>query len=166
MEMNSGWFSAAELASLKALGLIGVPGTERGCTIKAKRENWPSKAIQGKGGKGGVKTLYRPPDTVLAAIATLDKIPSKSTAHTVEQPSTLLAYAEAAKSTEDLSPDLSMLEVLLRVAEYKIKEPMTVDLADKIERVVVAWMPVATGRPDLAARLDRLQTAVALLRPD
>lgn len=72
----------------------------------------------------------------------------------------------AAGSTDDLSPDWSMLEVVLRAAEHKLKEPMTVEVADKILDLARAWTRHAEGRPDLLDRLDRVRTAAALLRPD
>lgn len=197
MEVNELWLSADDLAKLSKRGLR-MPGSVRGCRNVAKREKWPSKEVQGRGGKGGILTLYRPPDSMLAAIAALGNGPPppavveiaaypKSTsappalsggddttrltlenqtepAHNSARARSI--YKHAAKTPDDLSPDWLMLEVLLRVAEYKLQEPMTIDLADKIERVVIAWTPVAADRPDLAARLDRLRAAVALLRPN
>lgn len=70
MDMTGQWLSAKDLAALNLRGLR-IPGSERGCRNLAKREKWPSREVQGKGGKGGVKTLYRPPDPMLAAIAAL-----------------------------------------------------------------------------------------------
>ena len=58
-----------------------------------------------------------------------------------------------------------MLEVVLRVCEVKLTEPMTKDIADKIGQLASAWSPIAEGRPDLATRLERVRTAAALLRP-
>ena len=62
--------------------------------------------------------------------------------------------------------DLEMLEVVLRVCEQKLTEPRTIEVADKIDRLVGAWGPLADGRPDLSARLNRVTTAAAILRPD
>lgn len=70
--MTNQWFSAKELAALNPRGLR-IPGSERGCRNLAKREGWPSREVQGKGGRGGVLTLYRPPDALLAQIAALDE---------------------------------------------------------------------------------------------
>ena len=92
-------------------------------------------------------------------------LPRKLTAQVVEQPSALPAYVGATKSAEDFSPDWSMLEVVLRVCEVKLTEPMTKDIADKIGQLASAWSPIAEGRPDLATRLERVRTAAALLRP-
>ena len=72
----------------------------------------------------------------------------------------------AAGAADDLSPDWSMLEVVLRAAEHKLKEPMTAEVADKILDLARAWTRHAEGRPDLLDRLDRVRTAAALLRPD
>lgn len=68
-EHDGPWLSAADLAEYGKRA--GLPGSARGCTKKAQRENWPAKQVRGKGGKGGLKTLYRPPATVLAAIDAL-----------------------------------------------------------------------------------------------
>lgn len=73
--MTDRWFAAKELAALNPRGLR-IPGSERGCRNLAKREGWPSREVQGKGGRGGVLTLYRPPDALLAQIAALDDGPS------------------------------------------------------------------------------------------
>ena len=86
------WLSAEDLAEYGKRA--GLPGTARGCTKKAQREQWPSRQIQGKGGKGGIKTLYQPPTALAAAIASLGGLPLPSPAkekpvpasHRVEQP--------------------------------------------------------------------------------
>lgn len=66
------WLSAEEMAQWSARGVPGLPGTARGSRDKAQREGWPAKQVQGKGGPGGLKTLYRPPASILAAIRALD----------------------------------------------------------------------------------------------
>lgn len=45
--MSAAWYSAADLAKLS---LPGMPGTDRAIQIRAKREEWPSKAKPGRGG--------------------------------------------------------------------------------------------------------------------
>jgi phage repressor protein C with HTH and peptisase S24 domain len=94
MEAGGQWFSAEDLAKVGARGVLGIPGTARGCRDKAQREGWPAKQVQGKGGKGGVLTLYQPPAQVLAAIDAVVDLPPPSPArgkpipasHRVEQP--------------------------------------------------------------------------------
>lgn len=94
MEVGGQWFSAEDLAKVGARGVLGIPGTARGCRDKAQREKWPAKQVQGKGGKGGVLTLYQPPAQVLAAIDAAGDLPPPSPArekpapasHHVEQP--------------------------------------------------------------------------------
>ena len=96
METSERWFSAEDLAKVGARGVLGIPGTARGCRDKAQRERWPAKQVQGKGGKGGVLTLYQPPAQVLAAIDAVGDLPPPSPAqekrtpvpapHRVDQP--------------------------------------------------------------------------------
>jgi hypothetical protein len=62
------WLSADDLARLGKAGVPGIPSTPRGCTIKAVRDKWPVKQVAGKGGRGGVKSVYRVPDTLNVSI--------------------------------------------------------------------------------------------------
>lgn len=105
MEVTERWLSAEDLAGLSRLGLR-VPGSARGCRNLVKREGWPSKEVQGKGGKGGVKTLYRPPDALLAAIAALDGLPP------VEPP--MKGYATSASADPLVSGDGDIPRFLLK----------------------------------------------------
>lgn len=75
-EHDDVWLSAEDLAEYGKRA--GLPGTPRGCTKKAQREQWPSRQVQGKGGKGGIKTLYQPPTALLAAINVVGE-PSQAT---------------------------------------------------------------------------------------
>lgn len=59
-------YSSAELAAMK---LPGLPASVRGIIDRARKENWPSRQVPGKGGKGGLRTEYAPPKAVLIAIA-------------------------------------------------------------------------------------------------
>ncbi|THF65868.1 hypothetical protein E6C76_10035 [Pseudothauera nasutitermitis] len=65
------WLSAEDMAQLSARGIPGLPGTARGCRDKAQREGWPSRQVQGRGGPGGIKTLFRPPPAIAAAVNAL-----------------------------------------------------------------------------------------------
>lgn len=62
------WFSAGELSLLGERFVAGLPGTMRGCARMAKRKKWISREVPGRGGKGGIRTEYHPPSTVLALI--------------------------------------------------------------------------------------------------
>ena len=62
------WFSAAELARFGKNSVARLPGTSVGCKERATREAWPTRKVKGKGGPGGVKTVYQPPTAVLKAI--------------------------------------------------------------------------------------------------
>ena len=55
------WFSAADLARLGQEHVASLPRSERGALRRAKQNSWESKVVHGKGGKGGVKTVFRPP---------------------------------------------------------------------------------------------------------
>lgn len=62
------WFSAAEIAALANAGAAKMPATERGALRHAKENHWESKVVPGKGGKGGMKTVFMPPDHLLKKI--------------------------------------------------------------------------------------------------
>lgn len=62
------WFSAYELAGFGQALVGGLPKTVPGCTSRAKIDNYPTRVVDGKGGKGGLKTEYRPSDKVLNEI--------------------------------------------------------------------------------------------------
>ena len=64
--MSSHWYSAAQLAEMK---LPGLPGSERGMIDRARKENWTSRQVSGKGGKSGLRTEYHPPKAVLDLIS-------------------------------------------------------------------------------------------------
>ena len=63
--MKTQWYSAAQLAEMK---LPGLPGSERGMIDRARKENWTSRQVPGKGGKNGLRTEYQPPKAVLDLI--------------------------------------------------------------------------------------------------
>ncbi len=58
------WYSALELA-----GLPGLPTTRQNVTIKAQRENWPSRKREGKGGGRGSRIVAVPAETLRALLA-------------------------------------------------------------------------------------------------
>ncbi len=62
------WFSAKEIEMLGIASIARLPASERGATQKAQREKWSSRTVQGKGGKGGLKTEYQPPKPILDLI--------------------------------------------------------------------------------------------------
>ncbi len=62
------WFSADDLAKLSRHLVIKIPTSARQCRARAKREEWPSREVRGKGGPRGQKTEFRPPDNILAEI--------------------------------------------------------------------------------------------------
>jgi putative transposase len=58
-------YSAAELAAMK---LSGLPTSVRGMIDRARKDSWTSRQVPGKGGKGGMRTEYQPPEGVLDKI--------------------------------------------------------------------------------------------------
>ncbi|SDH90210.1 Mu transposase C-terminal domain-containing protein [Roseospirillum parvum] len=70
-QIQDGWFSAAELASL---ALPGLPGTERGIQLCAARESWPHRPRQGRGG-GREYPISALPAKARAALARRDLTP-------------------------------------------------------------------------------------------
>jgi transcriptional regulator with XRE-family HTH domain len=66
----------------------------------------------------------------------------------------------------DAEPDYALLESLIRFAERRLSRNITPMLLQKIEQVLEAWGPIADGRPDLAARMNRIKASVELLHLD
>lgn len=58
-------YSSAELAAMK---LPGLPGSERNMRARAQAENWASRQVPGKGGKGGMRIEYAPPKAIMELI--------------------------------------------------------------------------------------------------
>lgn len=58
-------YSCAELAQMK---LPGLPASERRMHDRVKKEKWESRTVVGKGGKGGMRTEYKPPKAIMELI--------------------------------------------------------------------------------------------------
>ncbi|MDP2786645.1 MAG: DDE-type integrase/transposase/recombinase [Pseudomonadota bacterium] len=61
-------YTCAELAALK---LPGYPGTERAWRDLVERETWEYSEVKARGGRGGVRREYLPPERLLKQIAHL-----------------------------------------------------------------------------------------------
>lgn len=59
------WFSAYELADFGKAGIGKLPRSAPGCTGRAITQQWEYREVKGKGGKGGVRTEYKPPQDTL-----------------------------------------------------------------------------------------------------
>ncbi len=62
------WFSADELAKLSQHLVTRIPVSSRQCRERAKREEWLSREVPGKGGPRGKKTEFLPPENILSEI--------------------------------------------------------------------------------------------------
>lgn len=62
------WFSAYDLAKLGTNLVAGLPTTAPGCKGRAESEGWETRVVKGKGGKGGMRTEYKPTGKVHDAI--------------------------------------------------------------------------------------------------
>ncbi len=81
------WFSADEISKLGLSLIAGLPKSNRGATRRAKNSGWASRVVSGKGGKGGVKTEYQPPQEILSIIHSfLNEHPDFFTKGKAEQP--------------------------------------------------------------------------------
>lgn len=67
-DITKDWFSAAELAQLGGAGVIDIARSSRRSGEAAQKHGWANRRVLGKGGKGGLKTEYKPSDDVLDAI--------------------------------------------------------------------------------------------------
>lgn len=60
------WLSASDLAELaKFADLKSLPRTDKGISVKAKRDEWQFEKVDGKGGPGGKKTIFKLPNYVI-----------------------------------------------------------------------------------------------------
>lgn len=59
------YISAEELAEL---GVPGVPRSRQGVRDRARRDKWEERQVPGKGGPGGQRTEYAPPDDLLPLV--------------------------------------------------------------------------------------------------
>ena len=69
--MNSGdnlWFSALQLSLLATAHAIKFPRNEKNARIKARLLNWESREVECQGGKGGVRTEFKPPKDMQESI--------------------------------------------------------------------------------------------------
>lgn len=69
--MNSGdhfWFTALQLSLLAAAHVINFPRNEKNARIKARQLNWESREVECQGGRGGVRTEFKPPNDILVSI--------------------------------------------------------------------------------------------------
>jgi len=73
MDVNFRWFSAAQLAALGEAAVIYFPRSERRAGERARKLGWTERQVQGRGGKGGKRTEFTPPDHYLAVIQTFLK---------------------------------------------------------------------------------------------
>ena len=62
--------------------IIDLPGSKVGVKIRAENQNWERKTVQGKGGKGGIKTVYTLPPYVI------QELKEKDLLHLLDTPTT------------------------------------------------------------------------------
>lgn len=67
-KVDKQWFSAAELALLGRELVAGLPKSVPGCKGRAGIEAWETRVVQGKGGKGGMRTEYKPTGKIMQQI--------------------------------------------------------------------------------------------------
>src|SRR5690242_18996854 len=89
------WYSAAELAALR---LPNHPSSERFMRERVKKEGWKARQVEGKGGRNGLRTEYKLPQTLLSivkerAVQTL----LKTTAAEQPEPDTAVARMPSVK---------------------------------------------------------------------
>lgn len=159
-EHNNVWLSAEDLAEYGKRA--GLPGTPRGCTKKAQREQWPSRQVQGKGGKGGIKTLYQPPVALLAAINTVGKpsqaAPAKikptpvQAPHRVGQPAPP-SHLPSAQEAATPALDLHTLQTVIAMLEEELERKRAhLDPARKAEVISLLYDEAAAEREEDARR--------------
>lgn len=93
--------------------VAGFPKTESGCRRYIVQSGWASREVQGKGGRGGIRTEYQPPTDVLVQIrAFLDANPDffkerrkVAPARRHETPSTPLVAREPAAPYRLAAPE-------------------------------------------------------------
>ncbi|RRD90080.1 S24 family peptidase [Conchiformibius steedae] len=86
-------FSIAELVAWQNQYGLELPKTERGLSLKVKREGWEYEEVSGKGGPGGVKKIFALPDYLINELTEKGLLhlleTDPSVAHTATPPSAL-----------------------------------------------------------------------------
>ncbi len=65
---NICWLSASQIAILGKEEIIKMPGSERRAGESARKLGWLNRQVRGKGGRGGKRTEFQPPNDVLEVI--------------------------------------------------------------------------------------------------
>lgn len=126
MSSDGKWYSAKDLA---ALGVRGLPRSERRIHDVARRENWPSREVKTRGGRRGVRSEYQPPadvqrriDEIVASRTPYDSRSDAALRHAVsESPNPENAY-EAMRKIRDAS---DLLQRLQREMSYDAPKTLT-----------------------------------------
>ena len=94
------WLSASDLAELaKFADLKSLPRTDKGISVKAKRDEWQFEKVDGKGGPGGKKTIFKLPNYVI------DELEQKGLLHLIDG-----AETDTPLEVRNTQPDVPHLE--------------------------------------------------------
>lgn len=152
-----------------------LPASERGATQRAQREEWASRKVPGKGGKGGIKTEYQPPHDILNVIhkflkenpsffSEMKESPGKPIKYKLHPPKKPLVSGSGEHVGHIINDhstlDSDVLEDVLRQIECALEErKITLDPAKKANLIQLVYeYCVGTGKnvPDTIDRFLRL----------
>ena len=77
--------------------ILDLPSSKVGVKIRAENQNWKSRMVQGKGGKGGMKKIYTLPPHIVEELREKGVLPQSDTAAAPVQPAPAQAPPTPAK---------------------------------------------------------------------
>ena len=77
--------------------ILDLPSSKVGVKIRAENQNWKSRMVQGKGGKGGMKKIYTLPPHIVEELKEKGVLPQSDTAAAPVQPAPAQAPPAPAK---------------------------------------------------------------------
>lgn len=77
--------------------ILDLPSSKVGVKIRAENQNWKSRMVQGKGGKGGMKKIYTLPPHIVEELKEKGVLPQSDTATAPVQPAPAQAPPAPAK---------------------------------------------------------------------
>lgn len=172
-EVTSQFYTVQQLTSMH---LPGYPTSARAWYSRVEKEGWEYREVVGRG-PGGIRREYQPPPEVMALIKRRlnGELPPAEERNVARDGGAQPQQVRRQQPAEPRDPVLALLDptdeerlqmlaIVLKVAEHKLKEPITADLADKLLQLEAAWRPFAENHPEYLVRLEALRTAAELFK--
>ncbi|AKH36868.1 hypothetical protein AAW31_02125 [Nitrosomonas communis] len=156
--------------------LIKIPTSTRQCRARAKRENWQSREVPGRGGPQGKKTEFLPPKEILVEIQKfLNKNPNffseikgsseRTTKYKSQPPQPLISESDKHERNiinNHLPLDSAVLENVLRQIECALEErKIILDAAKKASLIQLVYEHCVETRKNISETIERFLKLVS-----